>query len=236
MLCYKAWLETRWRFGFVVASILFVWLTPLWLPLLGMRLPPGPVGTKAIWVGIHVGSVLLYVLAAGILAGSGVNTQTTYGATTGFHGSMLFTLSLPVSRRQLLFVRAGLGALQTSVLVAIMAEFTLLQIPGGASVIQSISYIARAVACTMAIYALSTVLACLLDEMWQCSGVCLFCVALFLAQSRSDVIAQISPFRGMSLLSYRIAAPMPWAPVLASLLFAAALLYASMLILQRKEY
>ena len=73
---------------------------------------------------------MLYIFTAIFLAGSGVNSQTTYGLTSGSHGSMLFTLSLPVSRRRLLFVRAGLGAIQTSVLVAILAGFTLLQETG----------------------------------------------------------------------------------------------------------
>ena len=40
----------------------------------------------------------------------------------------------------------------------------------------------------------------------------------------------------MSLISYPVTAPLPWAPVLTSLVAAGALLYASVLVLQRKEY
>src|ERR1035438_4815038 len=103
-------------------------------------------------MGVHLGSVMLYIIAANFLAGSGVNSQTTYAATSGFHGSMFFTLSLPVSRRQLLFVRAGLGALLTSALVAILAGYTLFQKPGGASVFEALEYIVRSLACTTAVY------------------------------------------------------------------------------------
>src|ERR1035438_4342070 len=103
-------------------------------------------------MGVHLGSVLLYIFTAIFLAGSGINSQTTYGLTSGFHGSMLFTLSLPVSRRRLLFVRAGLGALQTSALVAVLAGYTLFQKPGGASVIEALEYIVRSLACTTAVY------------------------------------------------------------------------------------
>jgi hypothetical protein len=235
MLWYKAWLETKWRFVFLLGSILLVWLTPLWLPSFGFRLPPG-VPASRIWMAIHLGSVLLYIVAANFLAGSGVNSQTTYAATSGFHGSMLFTLSLPVSRRRLLLVRAGLGAVQTGVLVAIMAGYTLFQRPGGASAMQAVEYIARAIACTMAVYALSVLLACLLDEMWQFYAATFCWIAFYLLQSRFAVVSWLSPLRGMTLISYPLTAPMPWAPVVASLALAGALLCASMLVLQRKEY
>jgi hypothetical protein len=140
MLWFKAWLETRWRFGFVVGSILLVWVAPFWLPLFGLRVPAGFPASK-LWVAIHLGTVLLYIYAAIFLAGSGINTQTTYSATSGFHPSMLFTLSLPVSRRRLLLVRAGLGALQTSFLVAIMAGYTLFERPGTTPVLQFLAYV-----------------------------------------------------------------------------------------------
>ena len=235
MLWFKAWLETRWRFGFVVGSILLLWLTPLWLPSIGLRVPAG-VPASRIWLGVHLGSVLLYVFAAIFLAGSGINSQTTYGATSGFHGSMLFTLSLPVSRRRLLFVRAGLGALQTIALVAIMAGFTLFQRPGATSALQSLAYTTRAIVCTMVVYALSVLLACLLDEVWQLMAGILCWIAILVLQIRFDVVSRISPLRGMNLISYPVTAPMPWAPVITSLVFACVLLYASVLVLQRKEY
>jgi hypothetical protein len=235
MLWYKAWLETRWRFVFMLGSALMVWLAPQWLPSFGFRLPPG-VPASRIWMAVHLGSVLLYIVAASFLAGSGVNTQTTYAATSGFHGSMLFTLSLPVSRRRLLLVRAGLGAVQTGVLVAIMAGYTLLQRPGGASAVEAAEYIARAIACTMAVYALSVLLACVLDEMWQFYAAGLCWIAFYLLQSRFAFVSWISPLRGMSLFSYPLTAPMPWAPVVASLVFAGVCLCASVLVLQRKEY
>jgi ABC-2 type transport system permease protein len=235
MLWYKAWLETRWRFGFVVGSILFAWAAPLWTPLFHLRLPAGVVESR-LWVGVHMATVILYIFAAIFLAGSGINTQTTYSATTGFHPSMLFTLSLPVSRRRLLFVRAGLGALQTSILVAIMAAYTLFARPEATTAPQFLIYLARAIICTMAVYALSTLLACLFDEMWQFYGAFLFCIAAFVLQLRISWVSWLSPYRGMSLISFPITGPMPWAPVISSLVLMAVLMYASMLIIQRKEY
>jgi len=235
MLWFKAWLETRWRFGFVCGSMLFAWAAPLWLPLFGLRAPVGLPASK-LWMAFHLGSVLLYIFAAIFLAGSGINTQTTYAATSGFHPSMLFTLSLPVSRRRLLFVRAGLGALQTGFLVAIMAGYTLFERPGATPVLQFLAYVTRAIVCTMAVYALSVLLACLLDEMWQFYGGCLCCIAVFLLQSRLAAVSWLSPLRGMSLASYPMTGPMPWAPVISSSVMACVFLYTSMLVVQRKEY
>jgi hypothetical protein len=235
MLWYKAWLETRWRFVFMLGSILLLWLAPQFLPFFGFRLPPGVPASRA-WLGIHLGSILLYIVVANFLAGSGVNSQTTYAATSGFHGSMLFTLSLPVSRRRLLLVRAGLGAFLTGVLVAVMAGYTLFQRPGGASAFDALEYIARAIACTMAVYALSVLLACVLDEMWQFYAATFCWIAFYLLQSRFAVLAWLSPLRGMSLISYPVTALMPWAPVVASLALAGVFLCISALVLQRKQY
>ncbi len=173
-----------------------------------MKLPPSLPASR-LWLALQLGSILLSLFAAIFLAGSGVNSQTTYGLTSGFHGSMLFTLSLPVSRRRLLFVRAGLGAIQTSVLVAILAGLTLVQRPIATTAPEALTYVMRAIICTMAVYALSVLLACLLDEMWQFSGGCLFWMAVFILQVRFVGVARISPLRGMEsdLLSDLGAAP-----------------------------
>jgi len=233
MLWYKAWLETRWRFGFLVGMILMVWLAPLWISATGVH---SGVPAARQWMGIQLGSVLLYIFTAIYLAGSGVNSQTIYAATSGFHGSMLFTLSLPVSRRRLLFVRAGLGAILTCILVAIMAGYILFLRPEATSAIEAAVYLTRVIVCTMAVYAVSVLLACVLDEMWQFTGVCFLWVAVFLLQSRFEMLSRVSPLRGMSLNCYPITAPMPWAPVVTSAVLAGILLYASVLVLQRKEY
>lgn len=226
MLWYKAWLETRWRVVFIIASAL---LCPLTLSTSGA--PP-----SRLWLGFEVLSSSICCFAALYLAGSGVNTQTTYSAKTGFHPSMLFTLSLPVSRRRLLSARAALGAVETCIFVVAVTGLALFWAPGPVSTPEVLRYEARAIVCTMAVYALSTLLACFLDEMWQFSGVCLLLVAVWQLQSRIALVAQLSPLRGMSLISYPLAAPMPWAPVLTALAITAMLLCASVLVLQRKEY
>jgi hypothetical protein len=226
MLWYKAWLETRWRFVFTAGSMALVWLT---VPFLGA--PP-----ERLWVSLELAAALLGCFAAIFLAGAGINTQTLYSGTTGYHGSMLYTLSLPVSRRRLFAVRAGLGAVETCAIVAVTAGVTLLFRPETTSASQALRYGLRAIVCTMAVYALSVMLACVLDEMWQFTGACLCLGAVLLMQFRWSAAARFSPLRGMNLLSYPVTAPMPWAPVIASIVCTGILLYASVLVLQRKEY
>ena len=226
MLWYKAWLETRWRVVFTIGSTMLMWLT---IPLLGA--PPW-----ALWRSFELGSGLLFCFAAVFLAGAGVNSQTLYSGTAGYHGSMLFTLSLPVSRRRLFFVRAGLGAVETCAFVAATAGITLLRCPGTISASQVLRYGMRAMVCTMAVYALSTLLACVLDEMWQFTGACLCLGAVLVAQFRWTAVSAWSPLRGMNLLSYPVTAPMPWAPMVASVAFTGIMLFTSVRVLQRKEY
>jgi len=233
MLWFKAWLEVRWRFFFMVGSILFVWLTPMWITATGVH---SGVPAARLWMAIQLASVLLFIFTAIYLAGSGINTQGIYTFTPGFHGSMLFTLSLPISRRRLLFVRVGLGALQTCILVAIMAVYIVHLRPESTSALQALIYLTRTIVCTMAIYAFSVLLSCVLDEIWQVTGAFIFWTAVFLLQAKFDWVARISPLRGMSLNCYPITAPMPWEAVLGSLALAVLLLWASVLVVQRKEY
>jgi hypothetical protein len=233
MLWFKAWLETRWRFVFLVGLVLLIWLTPLWITATGVHTT---VPAARFWMAIQLGSVLLYIFTPIFLAGSGINSQTTYTATSGFHGSMYFTLSLPVSRRRLLFARAGLGAVLTCILVVIMAGYILHLRPESTSALQALIYLTRTIVCTMAIYAFSVLLSCVLDEIWQVTGAFIFWTAVFLLQAKFDWVAQISPLRGMSLNCYPITAPMPWEAVLGSLALAVLLLWASVLVVQRKEY
>jgi hypothetical protein len=149
---------------------------------------------------------------------------------------MLFTLSFPVSRRRLLFARAGLGAVLTCILVVIMAGYILHLRPEATSALQALFYLTRVIVCTMAIYAFSVLLACVLDEMWQFMGACFFWVAVFLLQARLEVVARLSPLRALALNCYPITAPMPWAPVVASLALTAVLAWISVVVVQRKEY
>src|SRR5262249_50279998 len=107
MLWYKNWLETRGRILFLLAFILF----PVALRMATSR----PANPTALAEQRSMAFLAFYWAVPTImLAGAGVKTQPGAAATRGLHGSMYFTLTLPVSRLRLLAVRAGLGWLETT--------------------------------------------------------------------------------------------------------------------------
>jgi len=226
MLAYKAWLETRWRFAFVLG------VTALTLiAYIALGAPAGRV-----WQSMRLMCPLLSCFAALYLAGAGINTQTTYSAMTGFHGSMLYTLSLPVTRTRLLYVRAAVGALETCAFVLLAVAMVLYWSPQAPTLSQALFYALRVLVSTMAVYALSMFLACILDEMWQFTGAVLILSAAWLIGFRLAPGSQFSPFRAMSLLSAPLTAPIPWLSLLTSIVFAGLFLLASVQVLERKEY
>lgn len=114
MLWLKSWIEIRWRFALAVFLVVYIiYLTLGFLPP-DLMAKSKFKSAEALGVGVWQLFLLLYggimlPIAAQILAGSGLNAQTAMGMSHGFHGSISFLLSMPVSRTRLLAVRAGLG-------------------------------------------------------------------------------------------------------------------------------
>jgi hypothetical protein len=99
MLWMKAWMETRWR------------LTALAVYML-ISLAANYKSNQSPAANPHGVLLFLWVLLAMcvmMLGGSGVKSQSAIGFPEGLAGSTQFTISLPVSRRRLLAVRAVFG-------------------------------------------------------------------------------------------------------------------------------
>jgi len=115
MLWLKSWTEVRFRFaltiflGVYILAILLGYLPPQMAVKL-KTLSSQDLG-KRIWeiFVLAYGGAMLPV-SAKILAGAGINAQTSMGMSHGFHGSMSFLLSMPVSRTRLMATRASFGA------------------------------------------------------------------------------------------------------------------------------
>jgi hypothetical protein len=109
VLLMKAWLETRWRllagFGY---SIFF---------LAGNHRNPTVHG-------MVIGLGTLLTIAAMMLAGTGVKSQSPAGFPEGLAGSTQFTISLPVSRLRLLTVRSAVGLLESAALAVLLGCMT----------------------------------------------------------------------------------------------------------------
>ena len=98
MLWYKGWLETRFR-------ILFMFLFAIFpIPLMTLTPHPANPAPQDFSAGMQAVAemfALYYSIIPLGLAGSGIKTQSPFHPTKGLHGSMYFTLSMPVSRFQL---------------------------------------------------------------------------------------------------------------------------------------
>src|SRR5215468_8504076 len=97
MLWKKGWYETRIRLLFVLAVVVVI-------TIMTMSPSPPPPGAG---IGPLVGvTTIPAMLAALLLAGAGVKTQLGgLQRSKGLHGSMYYTLSLPVKRTRLFNVR-----------------------------------------------------------------------------------------------------------------------------------
>ena len=111
MLWKKAWLETRWRFSFMLG---FALLTIL------MGEQGGGLHSAENARNLMRLQWVISIVAAINLAGAGIRTQSPFRAKAGLHGSTNYTLSMPVSRFRLLAVRAVLGLLETVAVVIFM--------------------------------------------------------------------------------------------------------------------
>ena len=109
MLWYKGWLETRFRILFMLFYAVFP------IPLFTLTVPaanPAHPASLAAVAGSLGFFAFYYSIIPLMLAGSGIKTQADLQPRKGLHGSMYFTLSLPVSRFRLFATRAGLGMLR----------------------------------------------------------------------------------------------------------------------------
>jgi hypothetical protein len=111
-LAMKGWLETRWRLiGLIgMPAILLAWKY-------SARDEPRTASTVLLLMWLSLSSAMV------MMAGSGVKSQapTHISFPEGLAGSTQFTISLPVSRKLLVFVRAAIGLFEAFVATGIIA-------------------------------------------------------------------------------------------------------------------
>lgn len=253
MLWYKAWLETRWRFliGLVLMSC-FSALVTLTYPLtkdmqvavpdLGERVNamvreamalvstyPGYVWSQ--WFAKNL--VNTWVFFAVLLGVGGVVTEAT-------RGSALWTLSLPVTRRRLLGVRASVGALELlalsvgpSLLVPALSPLVGKSYPLGDTLVYSLTAFTGGLVFYGLSVLLSTIFADQIKPIIIGVGVLVALGALSLV---SDKLATYSVFNVMSAQTYFMTGALPWAGLAASLSLAAVTFFAALRVLERRDF
>jgi hypothetical protein len=230
MLGMKAWLETRWRLVFGFAMVLVVLLTA--------QSGGGLHSTEYAHNMIAALSLVSTVFAIN-LAGDGIRTHPAFRRTKGLHGSLYFTLPLPVSRLRLLLVRAGTGLLEFAGLTVVSYGLAWILFPlvrGDSSPVDLLELILAAFVCPACFYFVSVLLAIFLDDAWQIwGGLLLFGAVRGLSvRFRLPAAFDVMSFAGVS--SPLITHQLPWSAMVISLAVSGSLFLAASKIVQSKEY
>ena len=227
MLCMKAWLEMRWR---LLLSLIF----PLW-PL-SFVIMNGRVQHPEALV-----STMGYMLALGSMyvAGTGIKTQASLRATKGVHGSLYFTLSLPVSRLRLFAVRVAAGLVGGALLdlIALSVVWTVIpSIHADVSLASFVRVFLALVFCTAAFHALSVLYATFLDETWQIWGSMITIMILWRFASGIFPHSSWNVFYVLSALSPLAFHSLPLGAMAVSLAAATIFFAAAFTVLNSQEY
>jgi hypothetical protein len=221
MLWLRSWKELRYRVLLAVMTMTMLLYSNLWTP----ALEPAPEKIQKVF--------LLVICAFGIpvmgkiLAGCGINSQTSMGLSRGFHGSVQFLLSLPVSRNRILAVRAVLG-LFFFVLV-VLASFLVADLSGKVQKVWE--YLPNTMCFSLFIYSSAVWLSTFLDEFWAGSvGLMGYGFLMGFSLTVGDT--------WLNILNY-IQSPIPLNPVtmtMALLLGTIGFLLAAAYVVNHKEY
>jgi|GEM_PF-3109459 len=157
---HRAWIETRWK---VVLMLLVN-------GLIGALLIDDP-ASGAVWRQ-RFGTVLPMIFCVNgiVLAGSGVASQVSQKPGQTVHTSMLFLLSLPITRRRLVLVRQATGALAAMGVVLTTLIGYAVAAPELRAVVSpgiALAYVASVLPVVLVAYAVSALLATVLDQLWQ---------------------------------------------------------------------
>ena len=257
MLWHKAWLETRWRFisallilTVLAASNVYDYLaTQKLLPRLNVTTEtPAADATgiagmirDAIEVQKDFRGFVWYQAFRQNLTQMGVFFAVLLGCGGLLHesskGSALFTLSLPVTRRQLLGARMGTGLAQLFAIAMIPP----LAIPLLAPTIGQRFSIVDALAHGLCIffvaavfYSLASFLSTLFADIWRPMLIAIG-IACGVALA-SVVVPQLAIFSVMSGESYFRSGSLPWMGFVTSAVIATALLYSAAETLERRDF
>jgi len=244
MLWYKSWLETRWRFliglGLLILSAaatvaVYPQVVKL-LPLVSNVDVSGQLGRQVaesvalsrdyrgyVWSSwFRENLTRLWTLFAVLLGTGGLLAQSAGGGT-------LFTLSLPVSRTQLLGVRAA-TSLAELLLLAFVPSFVIAILSPAVGQTYSIKDVLVHSACMFiagsAFFSLTFLLSSVFNDVWR-PLLLVLCVAIVMALSGFVIpsVAPYSPFRVMSAEVYFRREGLPWLGLIASAALSVAMLY-----------
>lgn len=228
MLWYKGWLETRLRLLLVLAFVGFV-----------LYIQSSQHSAKSISQTLQNTVPTIVMMFCAMLGGAGIATQPPFQATKGLHGSILLTLSLPVSRLRLVAVRATVGWLEVAGAICLLLGAMWFISPALrtlATPLEMFEFAATIIVCGSFVYSLSVLLATFLDDLWRIWGTMLITIGLGWLATRFHLPASIDLFHAMSRSSPLFTHTMPLAAMAFATAISASLFYAAVQVAQAREY
>jgi hypothetical protein len=230
MLRYRGWLETRLRL--LIWAVIAVFI--LWsVYSLGAKGPLSPMIVAA-----NLGFVV--AMLAGTLGGAGIVTQrSSLRPATGFHGSTIFTLSLPVTRLRLLAVRVSVSWIELCAGTVVLCAAAWILFPVLRSSVtpkEMLQYTLAMAVCATGLHSLTVVLSTFLDDVWRIYGSILVYAAIWWLPDRIPWPRFADIFGAMGKGSPLIAHSMPWNAMAFSLTLAGGLFFVALQIGRRREY
>ena len=257
MLWHKAWLETRWRFISALVILTVIAGGNVYAYVAAERMMPtlierseaaaaeapglAPAIREAVELHKSFRGFIWYQTFRQNLTQMGVFFAILLGCggllAESSKGSALFTLSLPVTRRQLLGARAGTGLAQLLAIsitpplaIAILAP----SIGQRFGISDALAHGVCIFAVAAVFFSLAAFLSTLFRDIWRplLIGIGLAC-ALALA---SFIAPQLAIFSVMNGESYFRTGALPWTGLLVSAVIATALLYSAAETLERRDF
>jgi hypothetical protein len=234
MLWLKAWLETRWK---------VLWMLLIGAFLGGMVLVENrsaPRGhPQALLMGLLTISAFFSFLMTIMLAGSGIDTCSTRPGESakGSEGSTLFTMSLPVTRARLFYVRTVTGVIETVGLLVVLAvaEWVFLR-SIFVSAHDALGTFAVIVSVTMALYGMSACLSTFCDEGWRIRGSAIVFIGLWILSAAGKFPRSINIFVPLTSSSPAVTHQIPWTTIVSAGVLAVLSLAAALTIIQKRDY
>jgi hypothetical protein len=235
MLWYKNWLETWPRVMFLLLWSGIYLLFPAFIgPGHGAR-NPVPTAPEQLRLISSVFS-FPFVFAFVFLAGNGIRTQPSIGPAAHSYGkSSLYTLSLPVSRRRLLLVRAALGLVEmAAVSVALALLFWFLYARANTDMAGMAGHLMKVFACGIGFYFLSTLFATFVEDPFHTIATVAFCTLLMILNSSGWIPGYLNVIGLIG--SNGVTGLLTWIQMAACVALGGICLIASIKIVESQEY
>lgn len=255
MVTYKSWLDTRWRFiaGFAVmvcSAAGGVMLYPevrQMMPLAAGVDVPGWVGDEIrkaidlsgsfdgyVWLQWNKQNMAQMGTLFAVLLGAG----GVFAAGTG--GGAFYTLALPVSRRQLILTRAAMGLIELlgiTILSSLVLPLLAPSVGESYPLVDALAYgLCGFIGCSV-FFSLTLLLATVFADVWRPVLIGIAIAALVgLGELFLEGKLTFGIFRTVHAETYFRTGGLPWLGMLACAAGSAALIYAAVLNIERRDY